>query len=202
MAAMVYDITYGVVTPKDNLVVIDDSIVRGTTLRTSLLRILARTNPKRIIVVSTAPQIRYPDCYGIDMAEIGKFIAFDAAVQLLKDHGKWSLMDATFEAAKAELKKDPKDMRNVVKDIYAPFTDAEISAKIVEIVHPKSLSWKGEVKIIYQTIASLHKALGSECGDWYFSGDYPTPGGYEMVNRSFIHFYEGKGGRAYGETLF
>ena len=157
MAAMVYDITYGVVTPKDNLVVIDDSIVRGTTLRTSLLRILARTNPKRIVVVSTAPQIRYPDCYGIDMAEIGKFIAFEAAVQLLKDRGKWNLMEETYEAAQAELQKDPKDMRNVVKDIYAPFTDAEISAKIVEIVHPKALNWKGEVKIIYQTIGSLHK---------------------------------------------
>jgi amidophosphoribosyltransferase len=202
MAAMVYDITYGVVTPDDNLVVIDDSIVRGTTLRTSLLRILARTNPKRIVIVSTAPQIRYPDCYGIDMAELGKFIAFEAAVQLLKDRGKWHIMDAAYGAAKAELKKPACEMRNVVKDIYASFTDSEISAKVVEIVNPRTLSWKGEVKIIYQTIGDLHKAIGPECGDWYFSGDYPTPGGYETVNRAFLNFYEGKGGRAYGETLF
>lgn len=202
MAGMVYDITYGVVTPDDNLVVIDDSIVRGTTLRTSLLRILSRTHPKRIIVVSTAPQIRYPDCYGIDMAELGKFIAFEAAIQLLKDRGEWSRLDDIYQAANAELQKNPKDMRNVVKDVYAQFTDEQISAKITEIVTPKSQSWSGDVKVIYQTISNLRKALGSECGDWYFSGDYPTPGGFETVNRAFVNYFEGRGGRAYGETLF
>jgi amidophosphoribosyltransferase len=201
MAGMVYDITYGVVTEKDNLVVIDDSIVRGTTLRTSLLRILARTKPRRIIICSTAPQIRYPDCYGIDMAELGKFIAFDAAIQLLKDRGMWQHIESTYEAATEELaKKNPADMSNAVKMIYEPFTDDEISAKIVELVHPKSLTWNGEVKIIYQNIGNLHKALGPEAGDWYFSGDYPTPGGYEAVNRSFKNYFEGKGGRPY-ETL-
>jgi amidophosphoribosyltransferase len=201
LVSSVYDVTYGVVTEKDNLVVIDDSIVRGTTLRTSLLRILGRTNPKRIIIVSTAPQIRYPDCYGIDMAEQGKFIAFQAAIALLKERGMIKVVDDTYQACLAELKKPKDQMQNAVKAIYAPFTDEEISNKVAQLITPDNSVWKGEVKVIYQTIPNLHEALGDEFGDWYFSGDYPTPGGFAVVNRSFVNFYRGKGGRGYGETL-
>ena len=197
MASMVYDITYGVVTEKDTLVVVDDSIVRGTTLRKNLLRILARTNPRRIIVMSTAPQIRYPDCYGIDMAEIGRFIAFEAAIILTKERGNWHLLEDLYLEAKEELKKDPGDMRNVVKGLYAPYTDEELSARISQMVKPAGIPWDGEVRVIYQTVEGLHRALNETCGDWYFTGDYPTPGGYEMVNRSFVHFMEKKSGRAY-----
>ncbi len=201
LVSSVYDVTYGVVTPQDNLVVIDDSIVRGTTLKQSLLRILGRTNPRRIIVVSTAPQIRYPDCYGIDMAELGKFIAFQAATALLKERGMGRVIDETYRACIAELAKPKADRRNAVKAIYAPFTDQEISDKIAQLVYPENTTWHGEVKVIYQTIPNLHTALGAEFGDWYFSGDYPTPGGYAVVNRSFINFYKGRGGRGYGGTL-
>ena len=201
MVSSVYDVTYGVVTEKDNLVVIDDSIVRGTTLRTSLLRILARTNPKRIVVVSTAPQIRYPDCYGIDMAELGKFIAFQAAIALLKERGMIKLVDETYKACLAELAKPKAEMQNAVKRIYEPFTSEEISDKVAQLITPDNATWKGDVKVIYQTIPGLHTALGEEFGDWYFSGDYPTPGGFSVVNKSFVNFYRGKGGRGYGETL-
>lgn len=201
MVSSVYDITYGVVTPQDNLVVIDDSIVRGTTLKKSLLRILARTNPRRIIVCSTAPQIRYPDCYGIDMSELGKFIAFQAAIELLNERGLRHIVKETHLACKAELEKPAAEMRNAVKAVYAPFTDAEISAKISELVTPQNTAWKGEVKVIFQTIAGLHQALGPEYGDWYFSGNYPTPGGFATVNRAFINFFEGKGGRSYDSLL-
>lgn len=196
-----YDITYGVVTPQDNLVVIDDSIVRGTTLKKSLLRILARTNPKRIIVCSTAPQIRYPDCYGIDMAELGKFIAFQAAVTLLRERGMSHVVESTYRACKAELKKPKEQMRNAVKAIYEPFTDEEISAKIAQMISPEETSWTGAVEVIYQTIPGLHQALGAEFGDWYFSGDYPTPGGYAVVNHSFILYCEAKDGRAHEALL-
>jgi amidophosphoribosyltransferase len=201
LVSSVYDITYGVVTPQDNLVVIDDSIVRGTTLRTSLLRILARTNPKRIVVVSTAPQIRYPDCYGIDMSELGKFIAFQAAVQLLKERGMRSVLRQTYEACKAELAKPKEQRLNAVKAIYAPFTEEEISAKIAQLVSPQYTTWKGEVKVIYQTIPGLHQALGQEYGDWYFSGDYPTAGGFSVVNQAFMNFYDKREGRAYDTLL-
>ena len=201
MVSSVYDVTYGVVTPKDSLVVIDDSIVRGTTLKTSLLRILARTHPKRIIVVSTAPQIRYPDCYGIDMAELGKFIAFQAAISLLKERGMARIIAETQEQALAELKKPKEQMKNAVKAIYAPFSDDEISAKVAQLVYPENTNWRGELKVIYQTISGLHEALGMESGDWYFSGDYPTPGGFAVVNRSFLNFMKGHEGRAYGEAL-
>jgi amidophosphoribosyltransferase len=197
MASMVYDITYGVVTEKDTLVVVDDSIVRGTTLRKNLLRILARTNPRRIIVMSTAPQIRYPDCYGIDMAEIGRFIAFEAAIILTKERGNWHLLEDLYLEAKEELKKDPREMRNVVKGLYAPYSDEELSARISQMVKPAGISWDGEVRVIYQTVEGLHRALDETCGDWYFTGDYPTPGGFEMVNRSFVHYMEKKSGRAY-----
>jgi amidophosphoribosyltransferase len=170
-------------------------------LKKSLLRILARTNPKRIIVCSTAPQIRYPDCYGIDMAELGKFIAFQAATALLRERGMAHVIRETYLACKAELKKPKEEMRNAVKAIYAPFTDEEISAKIAEMISPEETPWHGEVKVIYQTIPGLHNALGAEYGDWYFSGDYPTPGGYAVVNNSFILYYENKGGRAHEALL-
>lgn len=196
-----YDITYGVVTPQDNLVVIDDSIVRGTTLKKSLLRILARTNPQRIIVCSTAPQIRYPDCYGIDMAELGKFIAFQAAVALLRERGMSQVVWDTYAACKAELRKPKEQMRNAVKAIYAPFTDEEISQKIAQMIRPEDTSWTGAVEVIYQTIPGLHEALGAEFGDWYFSGDYPTPGGYAVVNSSFLLYCEAKDGRAHEALL-
>ncbi|TDU62500.1 amidophosphoribosyltransferase [Prosthecobacter fusiformis] len=201
LVSSVYDITYGVVTPNDNLVVIDDSIVRGTTLKKSLLRILARTNPRRIIVCSTAPQIRYPDCYGIDMSELGKFIAFQAAIALLAERGMRHVVKDTYLACKEELTKPATEMRNAVKAIYAPFTDAELSAKISELVYPQHTEWKGDIQVIFQSIEGLHKALGPEYGDWYFSGDYPTPGGFSTVNRAFINFFDGKGGRSYDALL-
>ena len=201
LVSSVYDITYGVVCNKDNLVVIDDSIVRGTTLKTSLLRILARTNPQRIVVVSTAPQIRYPDCYGIDMAELGKFIAFQAATKLLIERGMGRVLEDTHKACLAELRKPKAEMRNAVKAIYEPFTDEEISNKVASMIYPENTTWKGELKVIFQTIPNLHKALGEEFGDWYFSGDYPTPGGFAVVNRSFCNFIDRKGGRSYGGQL-
>jgi amidophosphoribosyltransferase len=190
------------VTPKDNLIVIDDSIVRGTTLKTSLLRILARTGPQRIIVVSTAPQIRYPDCYGIDMAELGKFIAFQAAIKLLQRDGKTKVIHETATACRDELAREDKtQMKNAVQAIYANYTDDEISAQVAELVKPENTTWKGELKVIFQTVPGLHEALGDEFGDWYFTGNYPTPGGYAVVNRSFLQYLDGKGGRAYGEGL-
>jgi len=201
LVSSVYDVTYGVVTEKDNLVVIDDSIVRGTTLKTNLLRILGRTNPRRIVVVSTAPQIRYPDCYGIDMAELGKFIAFQAAIALLKERGMHKIVDDTYLACRAELAKPKEQMVNAVQAIYEPFTDEEISLKIAQLVYPENSRWQGELKVIYQTVPGLHEALGEEAGDWYFTGNYPTPGGYAVVNRSFCHFYRGHDGRAYGASL-
>ena len=197
MASMVYDITYGVVTEKDTLVVVDDSIVRGTTLRKNLLRILARTMPRRIIVMSTAPQIRYPDCYGIDMAEISRFIAFEAAIELTKESGNWHHLDDLHRQAKEELLKPAAEMVNVVKGLYAPFSDQEISARISQMVKPRGIGWDGDVRVIYQTVEGLHRALGEEVGDWYFTGNYPTPGGFEMVNRSFVNFMEKRTGRAY-----
>lgn len=201
LVSSVYDITYEVVKPTDNLVIMDDSIVRGTTLKQSVLRILARTNPKRIVVVSTAPQIRYPDCYGIDMSELGKFIAFQAAIGLLKDHNRRDLIERTYENCLAELKKPTIEQRNVVMDIYAPFTDEEVSAKVAELVYPQGTSWKGEVHVIYQTIENLRHAIKPYCGDWYFSGEYPTPGGCAVANEAFVRYHKGKTGRAY-DTLF
>ncbi len=201
LASQVYDITYGVVTPKDNLAVVDDSIVRGTTLRQSILRILARTNPRRIIILSTAPQIRYPDCYGIDMSELGKFIAFQAAIALLKERNLRHVIEDTYHGCKEELKKPVHEQANAVKGIYAPFTDEEISAKIADLVYPVKSAWKGELHIIYQTIANLHEAIPGDCGDWYFSGDYPTPGGYTVVNEAYVRFHKKRPGRAY-DTLF
>ncbi|MBN4070885.1 class II glutamine amidotransferase [Crocinitomix catalasitica] len=191
----VYDITYGTVKPDDNLVIIDDSIVRGTTLKKSILRILDRLNPKRIVVVSSAPQIRYPDCYGIDMAKLGDFIAFEAAIQLLKEQGKDSIIDEIYKKCKAQegLKKD--QIENYVRGIYEPFTAKEISAKIAELLRPPEIN--AEVRIVYQTIENLHRACPTHNGDWYFTGNYPTPGGNRVVNKAFINYVEGSDERAY-----
>lgn len=197
LVSSVYDITYEIVKPTDTLVVLDDSIVRGTTLKQSILRILARTNPKRIVVVSTAPQIRYPDCYGIDMSELGKFIAFQAAIALLQENHRHDVILRTFALCEEEVRKPAAQQRNVVKDIYAPFTDVQISAKVAELVRPKDSTWTGGVDVIYQTISDLHTALGDEAGDWYFSGNYPTPGGTATANEAYIRYHRGLKGRPY-----
>jgi len=195
LVAHVYDVTYGVVKPSDNLVVIDDSIVRGTTLRQSILRILDRLNPKRIVIVSSAPQIRYPDCYGIDMAKLGDFCAFSAAIELLKDTGKQHIIDEVYEKCKAQVGLPKEEIVNFVKDIYAPFTDEQISDKIAEMLTPENI--KAEVKIVYQKVENLHKACPNDKGDWYFTGNYPTPGGNKVVNTAFINYIEGRNQRAY-----
>ncbi len=197
MVSHVYDITYGVVTPKDNLVVIDDSIVRGTTLKKSILKILARTSPKKIVIASTAPQIRYPDCYGIDMSELGKFIAFQAATELLNRTGRQKLLEEIYEECREELKKPPTKMRNCVQRIYKPFSPEEISAEISRLVHPVDTTWKGEVELIFQTIENLHASIPKHRGDWYFTGKYPTPGGVAVCNRAYVNYFEKKKGRAY-----
>lgn len=196
MVAHVYDTTYGVVkSGKDNLVVLDDSIVRGTTLKQSILKILDRLGPKKIVIVSSAPQIRYPDCYGIDMAKLGDFIAFQAAVQLLKDNFKDNLLEELYEKAKAQESLPKEEIVNVVKEIYEPFTAEQISQKISELLRPEGIN--AEVEIIYQTIEGLHNACPKNKGDWYFTGNYPTPGGNKVVNKSFINYMEGKNVRAY-----
>jgi amidophosphoribosyltransferase len=196
MVAHVYDITYGAVNDgEDNLVVIDDSIVRGTTLRQSIIRILARLNPKKIVVVSSAPQIRFPDCYGIDMAKLGDFIAFQAAIKLNQERGNQKLIDTVYEKCKKQEFLHKTEIKNYVKEIYDPFTYDEVSAKISELLTPPGLNC--QVEILYQTIEGLHKAVPNHKGDWYFSGNYPTPGGNKVVNRAFINYYEGKNERAY-----
>lgn len=196
LVAHVYDITYGsVVRGKDNLVVIDDSIVRGTTLKQSILRILDRLDPKRIVVVSSAPQIRYPDCYGIDMAKMGDFVAFDAAIALLKESGRQHIIDEVYAKSKAQEDLPKEQIVNFVKEIYAPFTDAEVSAKIAELLTPENI--KAEVTIVYQSVENLHRACPGHLGDWYFTGDYPTAGGNKVVNKAFINYIEGKNERAY-----
>jgi amidophosphoribosyltransferase len=193
---MVYDTTYGLVKPGvDNLVVLDDSIVRGTTLKQSILRILDRLQPKRIVVVSSCPQIRYPDCYGIDMSVLGRFVAFDAVIHLIKERNMEDLMDEVYEMAKIQ-EALPSDMQqNVVKKLYEPFSIHEISGKIADLIKPADLN--AELVIIYQTIEGLHKACPDHKGDWYFTGNYPTPGGNKVANKAFIHYMEGKTVRAY-----
>lgn len=191
----VYDITYGVVKPTDNLVIIDDSIVRGTTLKKSIIRILDRLEPKKIVVVSSAPQIRYPDCYGIDMARIEDFIAFKAALELLKDNNKYHIIDEVYIKCKAQHDSKDIDIINYVKEVYSPFTIEEVSAKIAEMLKTEDI--KADVEVIYQTIEGLHKACPNHLGDWYFTGNYPTPGGHRVVNQAFINFYEGNSERAY-----
>jgi amidophosphoribosyltransferase len=196
MVAHVYDVTYGAVRPKmDNLVVIDDSIVRGTTLRQSIIRILNRLEPKKIVVVSSAPQIRFPDCYGIDMAKLGDFIAFQAAISLLKKAGKERIISEVYAKCKNQENLDKSEVRNFVKEIFEPFSYEEVSAEISKLLTPPEVEC--EVEIIFQTLEGLHQSVPNHTGDWYFSGDYPTPGGNRVVNRAFINFYEGKNERAY-----
>jgi len=196
MVSHVYDTTYGLVKAgEDNLVLIDDSIVRGTTLKQSILKILDRLGPKKIVIVSSAPQIRYPDCYGIDMSRMGEFVAFEAAVTLLKESGREHIIWETYEKCKASVSMDKNEVENYIKAIYEPFTDEEISAKIAQIISPKGI--KAEVQVIYQKLDNLHTACPEHLGDWYFSGDYPTPGGNRVVNRAFMNWVEGKNQRAY-----
>lgn len=190
LAAHVYDITYGTVKPEvDNLVVIDDSIVRGTTLKQSIIKILDRLHPHKIIIVSSSPQVRYPDCYGIDMSRMGEFIAFKAAIQLLKDRGMEHVIDETYRKCKEQQGLPKEQIVNYVKDIYAPFTQEEVSAKIADMLKAEDV--KSEVEIVYQTLDGLHRAIPNHPGDWYFSGDYPTPGGNRLVNNAFVYYCEG-----------
>lgn len=195
LVAHVYDITYGVVKPTDNLVIIDDSIVRGTTLKKSIIKILDRLGPKKIVIVSSAPQIRYPDCYGIDMAKIGDFIAFKAALELLKDTDQYHIVDEVYKKAIAQRGKPDAEIVNYVKEIYAPFTDEEISNKTAEMLKTSEIN--ADIEVIYQTVDNLHFACPNNLGDWYFTGDYPTDGGHRVVNEAFINFYEGNNKRAY-----
>jgi amidophosphoribosyltransferase len=192
----IYDVTYGVIRRGiDNLVVIDDSIVRGTTLKKSIIRILDKLDPKKIVVVSSSPQLRYPDCYGIDMAKLGDFIAFKAAIELLKETGRESLILKVFEEAQTELRKPVEKIRNVVREIYKPFSSDEISKKISSLL--KTIEIQSEVEIVFQSIEGLHLACPGHSGDWYFTGNYPTPGGNKVVNQSFINYVEGRNIRAY-----
>ena len=195
LVAHVYDISYGSVKKGDNLVIIDDSIVRGTTLKKSILKILDRLLPKKIVVVSSAPQIRYPDCYGIDMAKLEDFIAFRAALDLHKDRDTMHIVEGIYKKCLTQVNSADKDVINYVKEFYEPFTPEEVSEKIGELLSSSEI--KAEVEIIYQTVDNLHKACPKNLGDWYFTGDYPTPGGNRVVNRAFINFYEGKSERAY-----
>lgn len=195
LVAHVYDVTYGVIKPTDNLVIIDDSIVRGTTLKMSIIKMMDRLNPKRIVVVSSAPQIRYPDCYGIDMAKLEGLVAFQAAIELLKERNQYHIVEDVYNKCKAQENLKDSDVVNYVTEIYSPFSDMEISNKIAELLTTPSV--KAEVKIIFQTVENLHIACPKNLGDWYFTGDYPTPGGNRVVNRAFINFFEGNDARAY-----
>ena len=195
LVAHVYDVTYGVVKSTDNLVIIDDSIVRGTTLKKSIIKILDRLNPKKIVIVSSAPQIRFPDCYGIDMAKIGDFIAFKAAIELLKETKQTTVIDLVYAKCKQQKDLGDDQIQNFVKEIYDPFTNEEISNKIAEMLKTDSI--KSDIKVIYQTVDNLHKACPDHLGDWYFTGDYPTPGGNRVVNSAFMNYYEGSDKRAY-----
>ena len=195
MVAHVYDVTYGVVKPTDNLVIIDDSIVRGTTLKQSIIKMLDRLQPKKLVIVSSAPQIRYPDCYGIDMAKLEGLVAFRAAMALLKERNLYHIVEEVYQKSKAQENFHDSEVVNYVKEIYAPFTDQEISDKIAEMLTEETV--KAEVKIIFQTVDNLHKACPKNLGDWYFTGNYPTDGGNRVVNRAFMNFYEGKDARAY-----
>jgi amidophosphoribosyltransferase len=196
LVAHIYDVTYGVVRKHlDTLVVMDDSIVRGTTLRNSIIRILDHLDPKHIIIASSAPQIRYPDCYGIDMAKLSDFVAFRAAISLLKETHQDHIINQVYNACKAQQYLPKEEVVNHVKAIYKPFTAEQISAKVAQLVTSPSVNAK--VSIVYQSIENLHKAIPQHTGDWYFSGDYPTPGGNKVVNKSFINYIEGRNDRAY-----
>jgi amidophosphoribosyltransferase len=196
MVAHVYDTTYGVIkNDVDTLVAVDDSIVRGTTLKQSIIKIIDRLHPVKIVIVSSAPQIRYPDCYGIDMSKMGEFVAFEAAIQLLKERGMENIIDEVYEKCKASLLLPKEEIINHVKEIYRPFTQQEISAQITKIITPEDTNAK--VEIIYQTLDNLHVAIPNHTGDWYFSGNYPTPGGNKVVNKAFVNWKEGSNKRAY-----
>ena len=189
LAAHVYDVTYGSLVPGvDNLVIIDDSIVRGTTLRQSIIGILDRLGPKKIVIVSSSPQVRYPDYYGIDMSRMSEFIAFKAAIELLKEREMRNIIASAYRKSKEQADLPKEQMVNYVKDIYAPFTDEEISAKMVELLTPEGT--RAKVQIVYQPLEGLHQACPNHPGDWYFSGDYPTPGGVKMLNKAFIDYIE------------
>ena len=195
LVAHVYDVTYGVIKSTDNLVIIDDSIVRGTTLKMSIIKMMDRLKPKSIIVVSSAPQIRYPDCYGIDMAKLEGLVAFRAALDLLKERNLYHIVEEVYKKCKTQENLNDNDVVNYVTEIYAPFEPQEISDKIAEMLSSPEIN--ADVKIIFQTVEDLHKACPKNLGDWYFTGDYPTPGGNRVVNKAFINFYEGNDARAY-----
>ena len=195
LVAHVYDVTYGVIKPTDNLVIIDDSIVRGTTLKMSIIKMLDRLNPKKIVIVSSAPQIRYPDCYGIDMANLESLIAFKAALELLKESNKYDIVKEVYDKCIDQTELEDKEVKNFVKEIYDPFTDEQISDKIAELLTGENVH--SEIKIIFQSVENLHQACPKHLGDWYFTGNYPTVGGNRVVNRAFINFYEGNKKRAY-----
>ncbi|MGS2740697.1 amidophosphoribosyltransferase [Sinomicrobium sp. M5D2P17] len=195
LVAHVYDVTYGVIKPEDTLVIIDDSIVRGTTLKKSIIRMMDRLNPKSIVVVSSAPQIRYPDCYGIDMARLEDLVAFRAALELHKEKGTYDIVEKIYRECKDQVGYMDTDVKNAVQQLYDLFTDEEISEKISQLLCTDDI--KAEVKIIFQSVENLHKACPQNLGDWYFTGNYPTPGGNRVVNRAFINFYEGNKERAY-----
>jgi len=197
MVSHVYDISYGSVNEGDTLVCLDDSIVRGTTLKRSIIKILARLKPSKIIIVSTAPQIRYPDCYGIDMSELGNFIAFQAMVELLKEDGRSSMLEEVYHSCIAQRKEAPEDWKNHVSTLYDSFSDERLSRKISDLVTPENPDWKGEVRIIFQTIQAVHDSLPKNKGDWYFTGKFPTPGGYRALNQAYINFFEKRTGRSY-----
>ena len=184
-----------VIKPTDNLVIIDDSIVRGTTLKKSIIKMMDRLNPKKIIVVSSAPQIRYPDCYGIDMANLESLVAFRAALELLKDTNQYTLVEDVYKKCLSQVKLKDKNVVNYVKEIYDKFSDEQISDKIAELLSDDTVN--AEVKIIFQPVENLHKACPKNLGDWYFTGNYPTDGGNRVVNKAFINFYEGNKERAY-----
>jgi amidophosphoribosyltransferase len=196
MVAHVYDVTYGTVNRgQDNLVVIDDSIVRGTTLRKSIIRMLDRLGPKHIIIASSAPQIRYPDCYGIDMAKMGDFIAFQAAVSLIKERGMEQLLQDVYRKCKDQENAPKETVKNYVREVYEPFTVEEISDRIAQLVTPPEA--KAKISVIFQSIEGLHEACPGHAGDWYFTGHYPTPGGNKVVNKAYMNYIEGRTQRAY-----
>ena len=197
LVSHVYDITYGIVKPNDSLVCIDDSVVRGTTLKESILKILSRTNPRKIVVASTAPQIRYPDCYGIDMSELGKFIAFKATVQLIKDDGQSDLLKEVYRDCLAQVDLPAVEQVNHVKRLYDRYTAEQISKKIGDLVYPKNIPWQGDLDVVFLPVEKMRASLPNNNGDWYFTGNYPTPGGSAMLNKAFINYFENKDGRAY-----
>jgi amidophosphoribosyltransferase len=197
LVSHVYDITRGTVTGRDTLVVVDDSIVRGTTLRDSVVTILSRLRPSRILIASSAPPIMYPDCYGIDMSQLGRFIAFEAAVSLLAARGDSAVLDEVQSLCEAQESLPADRMRNHVRLIYDRFTLDELSAEISRLLTPKGLSWQGDIEVVYQSVDGLHRAMPAHTGDWYFTGDYPTPGGYRVLNRAYLNWRRQNDGRAY-----